>query len=103
MTSPIPPPATFTESELSQALSEQSFGITSYEIQSVSQPESTARVVLLEGDAIHVTLSARGFEIVGGNSPSNMFETIDNLLHERSPKYREARDKVLMDKLSLLA
>jgi len=102
--SPSPSPATFPESELDQALSEQSFGITSYEIQSVSQLEAEARVVLLEGDSIRITLTSRGYEVVSDSiGSSDVFETIENLLHNRSQMYQEAKHKVLMDKLSLLA
>ena len=56
-------PHAFVKEELSRALNEQSFGITSHEIISSTPLKAAARVVLLEGDTILLSLSSRGFQV----------------------------------------
>ena len=63
MSSPQSHPTTFTRSELDRALSEQSFGITSYEITDSTELEASARVVLLEGNVIIISLTSRGYQV----------------------------------------
>ena len=53
----------FVEEELVRALKEQSFGISSYQIVSTSPMKATARVALLEGEAVLVSLTGRGFQV----------------------------------------
>ena len=50
-------------SELTSTLKENSFGLKEYQVIRETQLESTATVVLLEGHAITVSLSPRGFEV----------------------------------------
>ena len=49
--------------ELGRALSEQSFGTTSYEILSSSPLKATASVVLLESDTVLISLTGKGFQV----------------------------------------
>jgi hypothetical protein len=53
-----------SSSELEMALDEQSFGIAGFElVSSTSSLESSALVTLLEGDVVHISLSARGYQV----------------------------------------
>ena len=56
-------PHAFVEEELVRALTEQSFGIASYEVVSTSPMKATALVVLLEGESILVSLTSRGYQV----------------------------------------
>ena len=56
-------PHAFVEEELVRALQEQSFGISSYQIVSTSPMKATARVVLLEDEAVLVSLTSRGYQV----------------------------------------
>ncbi|KAK7690366.1 hypothetical protein QCA50_007023 [Cerrena zonata] len=111
MATPQSHPSNFTHSELERALSEQSFGITSYEIISSSELEASARVVLLEGSVIVVSLTSRGYQIVPSSKtdeieaglPDDVFEEVDILLQAISERYRQARQMALMEKLALLS
>lgn len=49
--------------ELTRALVEQNFGISSFEIIDYTSLQATARVILLEQGVIHVTLTARGYKV----------------------------------------
>lgn len=49
--------------ELERALAEHSFAISSFEAMSSSPLKATARVVLLEGDAVVVSLTSRGYQV----------------------------------------
>ncbi|KAI8978765.1 GSKIP domain-containing protein [Trametes punicea] len=104
-------PSTFTREELERALSENSYGISSFDITSSSPLKATARVVLLEGEPILISLSSRGFQL---HSPSEapmdpdhdsetVFETIEQLLQTVSPQYESARRNTLLAKLQSLA
>ncbi|KAI0373710.1 hypothetical protein BV20DRAFT_1049653 [Pilatotrama ljubarskyi] len=104
-------PAAFAREELARALAEQSFGISSYELVSSSPLKAAARVVLLEGDAIVVSLTSRGFQL---HSPTEapmdpdhdserVFETIEQLLETVSPQYESARRSALLSRLESLA
>lgn len=63
MTTPIPTDLSFPAGELERALSEQSFGIASYEITERSALEAAARVVLLEGEVVSISLTSRGYTV----------------------------------------
>lgn len=56
-------PHAFVHEELVRALKEQEFGITSYEIVSTSPLKAIARVELLEGESVLVSLTSRGFQV----------------------------------------
>ena len=56
-------PTTFTKSELERALSEQSFGISAYEIVTCTELEASAVVTLLEGKTVSVSLTPRGYTV----------------------------------------
>ncbi|KAI0074116.1 hypothetical protein K474DRAFT_1626401 [Panus rudis PR-1116 ss-1] len=114
MASPLPPstpfvaqdPSTFTASELERSLSEQSFGITSYEIISTSKAEAEARVVLLEGETITISLTCGGYrmkESSDDKEAGGIYETLESLLSSVSKMYGEARQKTLMEKLFALS
>lgn len=53
----------FYFTELNKALSEQAFGLARFDVQSSTPHEATASVTLLEGRAIRITLSARGYKV----------------------------------------
>ena len=121
-------PHAFVKEELSRALNEQSFGITSHEIISSTPLKAAARVVLLEGDTILLSLSSRGFQVrtLGfcsirpyerssqlhslNESPTDpdldaelVFETLEQLLQSVSLQYDAARRSALIAKLDALA
>jgi len=101
-------PTTFTLTELDQALKEQSFGISSYVIDSVTELEAIASIVLLEGNEISVSLTPNGFTI-RKNSDTNetnigrTFEEIEVILNVVSPKYGAARHQEIVAKLAEFA
>ncbi|CAL1712703.1 unnamed protein product [Somion occarium] len=105
-----PQPSDFTQVELEQALSEQSFGITSYKITSSTDLQASARVVLLEGNTITISLTSRGYEVIDSssaepesNQAGNIFEDVEHLLQSVSNQYSNARQKALMERLTLLS
>lgn len=54
----------FLQTELEQALKEQSFAIAGFELMMSASPlQATALVTLLEGDVVRVSLSARGYQV----------------------------------------
>ena len=60
---PSPTPS-FYHDELSRALSEQSFGLTRYEVMRQSSAhEATAVVTLLEETTVRVSLTIRGYQV----------------------------------------
>ncbi|KAI0632401.1 GSKIP domain-containing protein [Trametes polyzona] len=104
-------PSAFMREELERALAEQSFGISSYETTSSSPLKATARVVLLEGEVVLISLTSRGFQL---HSPSEapmdpdhdsetVFETIEQLLQTVSPQYESKKRSALMEKLESLS
>ncbi|KAI9059275.1 hypothetical protein FKP32DRAFT_1596635 [Trametes sanguinea] len=104
-------PSSFTREELERALAENSYGISSFEIMSSSPLKATARVVLLEGEPVIVSLSSRGYQL---HSPSEapmdpdhdsetVFETIEQLLQTVSQQYESAKRNALFTKLESLA
>ncbi|KAF9241201.1 hypothetical protein BU15DRAFT_45291 [Melanogaster broomeanus] len=92
-------PSSFYYNELRRALSEQSFGLTRYEVTRQDTPhEATAFVTLLEGTALRVSLNTRGYQIDGGQ----IYESIDELLQSVSPMFMQKRKDVLLAKLQSL-
>ena len=55
--------ADFYRRELTQALSEQSFGITRSEITHFSENGAEAKITLLEGKTVDVALSSAGYKV----------------------------------------
>lgn len=50
--------------ELERALNEQSFGITRFQLaRPTTSLEASAYVTLLEGNTVHISLSARGYQV----------------------------------------
>ena len=115
---------TFISSELEKALEEQSFGITGFELlRSPSSLQSFARVTLLEGDVVNISLSARGYQVwfffffsfrhhmnndllvqltkSGASSAQTgeVFEAIESLLQFVSPLYERMRRENLFAQL----
>ncbi|KAJ3480059.1 hypothetical protein NLI96_g8617 [Meripilus lineatus] len=103
-------PTNFTTTELERAISEQSFGISGYELlaSESTEREASALVTLLEGKQINVSLTPRGFgfrEIGPGTQDADdrdqtIFETIEDLLRSVSPLYVQAHGQALFRKLS---
>ncbi|KAI0647789.1 hypothetical protein C8Q79DRAFT_924886 [Trametes meyenii] len=103
-------PSVFVREELERALTEQSFGISGFELTSSSPLKAAARVALLEGDSILISLTSRGFQL---HSPSEapmdpdhdadtVFEAIEQLLQTVSPAYESAKRNALLAKLESL-
>ncbi|KAI0789674.1 hypothetical protein C8Q75DRAFT_147242 [Abortiporus biennis] len=101
-------PSTFTRTELERALTEQSFGVISSKILHASEREATAMLVLLEGNAMTISLSSRGFLITSDTaSPythvGDAYETLEDLLSTVSKQYNVVKHQVLTQKLSALS
>ncbi len=121
-------PSSFMLEELERALAEQSFAISSFETTSSSPLKATARVVLLEGEVVLVSLTSRGYQVCDNGLASGMlrthsvqlhspseapmdpdhdteiiFETIEQLLQTVSPQFESAQSSALMEKLELLS
>ena len=106
-------------SELASALKENSFGLKEYRVTQETQLESTATVVLLEGDTITVSLSPRGFQVrlhpletlprsqreyqVLNKETWAVHETLEQLLVSQSPAYRLASQQALFSRLDEFA
>lgn len=56
-------PSTFFKTELERALSEQTFGVTSYDLKSSTAYDASASVELLEQIRIDILLTRRGFRV----------------------------------------
>ncbi|KAH7912554.1 hypothetical protein BJ138DRAFT_1004220 [Hygrophoropsis aurantiaca] len=92
-------PSSFFYSELRRALSEQSFGIARFDVSRPSTPhEAIASVTLLEGSVIKISLTARGYQLDGGQ----VFESIEGLLQSISILYDRKRRDTLFSKLESL-
>jgi len=94
----------FDSDELEKALEEQSFGITGFELlRSPSSLQSFARVTLLEGDVVNISLSARGYQLTKSGASSaqtgEVFEAIESLLQFVSPLYERMRRENLFAQL----
>lgn len=54
----------FFYSELERALNEQSFGIAAFQLaRPTTSLEASSYVTLLEGNVVHISLSARGYQV----------------------------------------
>ncbi|KAF8442958.1 hypothetical protein L210DRAFT_862160 [Boletus edulis BED1] len=94
-----PSSSSFYHDELSRVLSEQSFGLTRYEVAGQSSAhEATAAVTLLEGTNINVSLNIRGYQLDDGQT----HESIEELLQSISPKYVQKRQELIIAKLQSL-
>lgn len=120
-------PSSFFSSELKRALSEQIFGISGYKLGTSSSYEANAKVDLLEGAQMLISLSYRGFQVsqmgaftyysalinykvTSASGPpekltpinphlNSVFETIEALLERCSPEYASKRAELLYSKL----
>ncbi|KAH9851509.1 hypothetical protein C2E23DRAFT_869223 [Lenzites betulinus] len=99
-------PRSFVREELERALVEQSFAISSFEISSSSPLKATARVVLLEEEAVVVSLTSRGYQVAPMDPDHDaeiVFETIEPLLQSVSPLYESRQRSALLEKLESLS
>ncbi|CDO69995.1 hypothetical protein BN946_scf184973.g5 [Trametes cinnabarina] len=99
-------PSSFTREELERALIENSYGISSFELMSSSPLKATARVVLLEGEPIIISLTSRGPSeppVDPDLDSETVFETLEQLLQTVSPQYESAKRNALLAKLEALA
>ncbi|KIK95163.1 hypothetical protein PAXRUDRAFT_827280 [Paxillus rubicundulus Ve08.2h10] len=88
--------SSFYYNELRRALSEQSFGLTRYDVaRQYTAHEASAFVTLLEGTTLKVSLNARGYRFDGGQT----LESIEGLLQSVSPMYLQKRRDTLFAKL----
>ncbi|PCH39953.1 hypothetical protein WOLCODRAFT_98042 [Wolfiporia cocos MD-104 SS10] len=102
----------FPAAELTNALTEQSFGTTSFKIVLTGPLEAAARVVLLEGTALNISLSSQGYKIgrvdakigeAGSPTIDETFESLEALLTSVSPRYATARQNALFARLQALS
>lgn len=120
----------FFRQELDAALRSHAFGLGSYSVESATPPfgvaGANARVQLLEGTEVEISITARGYTVRRLNPtfseslttqaqsvsashflPSNVFnqtfESLDGLLPLLSPAYAAASSSELSRKLSALA
>ncbi|TFK52452.1 hypothetical protein OE88DRAFT_1405377 [Heliocybe sulcata] len=94
------PPTCFYRDELRKILSEQSFGISSFNITGHSAEDATASIRLLEDRSVTVVLTARGYQVA---SSGPMYESLESLLRSISPMYAQKYQDVLVSKLGQLA
>ncbi|KAF4577352.1 hypothetical protein EYR40_009289 [Pleurotus pulmonarius] len=93
----------FAADELSRALTEQSFGITSYRLEtSASTLLASAVVTLLEGKTIRITLTSQGYHIENAKQ-GETYESLDQLLQAASPLYTQQAQAALISRLSRIA
>jgi len=88
--------AEFYRRELTQALNEQTFGISCSEIICSTESEAQATVTLLEGNTIDVVLSSAGYKM---SDHETFYETLDDLLSSMSPAHAAKRVEMLVGKL----
>ena len=109
------PSSSFYYNELSRSLSEQSFGLSRYEVAGQYSPhEATAVVTLLEGTTIRVSLNMRGYQVNLHHSTTVVIadlslcfkldegqthELIEELLQSVSPMYVRKREDMIIVKL----
>ena len=126
--SPTQTSPSFFKDEFERALSEQSFGLSSYNLISSSAFDATAVIELLEKSKLEVTLSIRGYQVriraiiwfkisikrlvkvanttgnteAGGESSADatVFESLESLLLHVSPVYTVKRTELLLSKLA---
>ncbi|OSX59950.1 hypothetical protein POSPLADRAFT_1149176 [Postia placenta MAD-698-R-SB12] len=89
----------FPTVELTSALGEQCFGIVNFTIVSSTVHEASARVALLEGNTVIISLSSRGYRITLGRS----YESIEDILTVLSSRYGDVRRDRLFAKLQALS
>ncbi|KAI0923144.1 hypothetical protein AcV7_005733 [Taiwanofungus camphoratus] len=104
--------SSFPSTELSTALAEQSFGLTNFTLTRISSLSATARITLLEGTALTISLSAMGYKIDHQEGTAiqaeclgeaKTFESLEGLLTAVSPRYEQARKDALFAKLQSLS
>lgn len=100
------PESTFYRQELSRALTENAFAIDRSELLQPSSPSddetfAAATVVLLEGTTITIECLNDGFR-VRGRKDSKVYDTLDSLLLNESPKSMEKVSMQLTSKLESL-
>lgn len=109
------PSSSFYYDELSRALSEQSFGLSRYEVARQHSPhEATAIVTLLEGTSISLSLNMRGYRVILHHSTTVVIadlnpcfkldggqthESIQELLQSVSPMYVRKREDTIITRL----
>ena len=111
----------FPGGELTHALQEHSFGVSQFEITSVSAHEASARIILLEQSSVTVVLTTSGYAVrmlyidgyergplmrivqINQGAGLKTFETLEDLLASISPAYVERRQQSLLAKLQVLA
>ncbi|KZT23459.1 hypothetical protein NEOLEDRAFT_1096197 [Neolentinus lepideus HHB14362 ss-1] len=93
-------PPSFYRDELRKILSEQSFGVSSFDITGYSAEDATASIRLLEDRNVTVVLTARGYQV---SSSASMYESIESLLQCISPMYTRKYQEVLVSKLGQLS
>ncbi|KAG6841994.1 hypothetical protein C0991_004485 [Blastosporella zonata] len=101
-------PAEFFANELRTVLDDQSFGIQSFSITSITPYQALASVRLLEGNIITIKLTIKGYTIEPVESlPQDLaedpaFDSIEDLLHSTSPLYEGKRHEAWVGKLEQL-
>lgn len=114
----------FFGQELQRALKEQGLAVQNYKILNASPLQASARVKLLEGHSINITLTQQGYNVgilqLLSPSPSlyflyfsqidckanegtiQIFETVEDLFRSTSPLYAQRRSDALFEALKRL-
>jgi len=98
--------SSFFTAELERSLREQSFGIAGFEpMRPSGSLEASAHVTLLEGEAITISLTSRGYQLVKNHrtQAGKVYEAIESLLQSVSGAYERKRRDTLFAKLEKLS
>ncbi|KZP33438.1 hypothetical protein FIBSPDRAFT_1036007 [Athelia psychrophila] len=98
--------SSFFTAELDRSLREQSFGIAGFEpMRPSGSLEASAHVTLLEGEAITISLTSRGYQLVKNQrtQAGKVYEAIEALLQSVSGAYECKRRDTLFAKLEKLS
>ncbi|KAF9808959.1 hypothetical protein IEO21_07681 [Rhodonia placenta] len=104
----------FPTAELTSAIGEQCFGIAGFTIVSSTVHEASARVALLEGNTVIISLSSHGYtagmgprqerrEVPAEITLGRSYESIEDILTVLSSRYADARRDRLFAKLQALS
>ncbi|KAF9454696.1 hypothetical protein P691DRAFT_804042 [Macrolepiota fuliginosa MF-IS2] len=95
----------FYGQELHRALKEQGAAIHGFKLVNVGTLQAVARVRLLEGHSIDVTLTQQGYKVECkvNEGVAQIFETIEDLFHSTSPLYTQKRSEALFEALKRIS
>lgn len=106
----VPPMTSFYGDELKRALHEQAFGVAEARVQTITDLEATAEVVLLEEKSVVIALNMTGYTIgtqwiaaiclvLIRETDGHTCETLEDALERVSPQYAAKRQAIVIQKL----